>query len=112
MSETRIELTGAVAKIIFLDIADKQNGYNDSWSWWAYEADDTKSYAYGYGTAKMEQMTNTDGQLELILSILPDAEDVPTFFRIRGEDSSYGGNRWDAQVTEVRPTSRVVRVYE
>lgn len=112
MSETYITLSGDVARIILLEIASAQNGYNDAWAWWAYDADDTKSYGYGFGTAKKEQMVDVDGQIELIISILPDAHDTPAYFRVRGELNSYGRNKWDAVVTEVKPTSRVVRIYE
>lgn len=112
MSETRITLSGDVARIILLEIASRENGYNEAWAWWAYDADDTKSYAYGFGTVKKEQIVDVDGQIELIISILPDYEDLPTYFRIRGEMNSYGRDKWDSQINIVKPTSRVIRVYE
>jgi hypothetical protein len=114
MSETCITLTGHVARVILLDIANDAGGYgrNEGWNWWAYEAGDGASYPYGHGVAKMEQLTSSGAQLELIISIHPEKEEEPSFFCVRGEESSYGRDKWDAVVTPVKPTARVVRVYE
>jgi hypothetical protein len=112
MSETKVTLTSNVARALLLDVAEMYKGYNEAWNWWAYEADDERVYHYGGGVAKREQLVSNDSQLELILSITPDMEDETIFFRVRGEESSYGRDRWDATVTEVKPTPRIVRIYE
>jgi len=110
MSNTVVHLTEGVARALLLDIATKFRGYNDAWSWWAYEAGD-KSYPYGGGVARKEQFTDDDDTLDLIISIVPDMEEDPVYFRVRGEASSYGKDKWEATVKEVKPTQRVVRVY-
>lgn len=112
MSETVTQITPNVARAILLDIADVYSGYNEAWTWWAYESDEEKSYPYGGGTAKRAQVVTNDSQVELIIELLSDMEDDPVFVRVRGEDSSYGRNKWDATVSIVKPTARVVRVYE
>jgi hypothetical protein len=112
MSESKVTLTTNIIRALLLDIADTYKGYNEAWNWWAYESDEEKVYSYGGGVAKRAQVVNSDSQIELIIELLPDMEDTPVFVRVRGEESSYGRDKWDATVSIVKPTARVIRVYE
>lgn len=117
MNEVKVLLSDNVARAILLDVAKKVGSYNQAWSWWAYEAREQFSYPFGFGVARVVQRTvgdfNATGDTEMIFELHWDAEETPHFYRIRGEYSSYGGDEWDSLTfKEVRPTEKVIRLYE
>lgn len=119
-----IPLNAKSAQGILLSIAAEQAHYNQGWAWWAHDAPVDK--VFRYGNARVVKVQETLGdydtvgystvETEMVWRIevdntLTGGEDE-RYFRLKGEYSSCDGDDWQNVVKEVRPTQKVVRIFE
>jgi len=119
-----IPLNAKSAQSILLGIAGESALYNKGWAWWAHDVSVDKVFTYGnarvvkvqeslgdYDTAGYNTM-----ETEMVWRIEVDntltGGEFEKYFRLKGEYTSYDGEDWQSVVKEVRPTQKVIRVYE
>jgi hypothetical protein len=119
-----IELNAKSAQAILLSIAATESTYNRGWSWWAHDVPVDKMFRYGNARVVKVQETLGDYdsvgyntlETELVWRIEVDntltGGEEEKYFRLRGEYSSHDGDDWENVVKEVRPTQKVVRIFE
>jgi len=113
-----MELDAKAAQAILLAIAASDSNYNKGWSWWAHDVPTNKVFEHGnmFVTKIQEDLGDyeTAGYRTLDTEMIwrfSDGDEVK-FFQLRGEYTSYDGDDWQNVVKEVRPTEKVVRVFE
>ncbi len=111
----------ATARIILSSVASEKEKYNKAWAWWCHDAGEEW---YGYGDARVRVtqrvFPDTDAyelygeeDTEIVFEFDVKGSIDPRYFRITGEYSSYGGEKWDDYAfKEVRPTKVVRQVFE
>lgn len=121
--KVEMELDAKAAQAVLLAIAATESTYNRGWAWWAHDVDVDNTFTHGNMkvTKVQEDLGDSDTagyrtlETEMIWRFEADdklgGEDTK-FFQLRGEYTSYDGNDWENVVKEVRPTEKVVRVFE
>jgi hypothetical protein len=119
-----VPLNAKSAQGILLSIAATESTYNRGWKWWAHDV--SVNAVFQYGNARVVKIQESLGdpdtvgyntvETEMIWRIevdntLTGGEDEK-YFQLRGEYSSYDGDDWHNTVKEVRPTQKVVRIFE
>lgn len=116
------ELTPDVARRVLLDYAERQNDYNKSWAWWAYDAPDiphevsegvfvtvvdssSENYRDSYGA-----ISDHDGYV--VFRFLAEDQGEELYFKITGEISSYTTEWRQEDFRAVKGVQRTVVVWE
>lgn len=124
-----IDLDDRLAKALLLTIAgDPTRGswksdYKD-WAWWEKIAQRDVAYTVGSVQVRLVQVVAHDDyddssfggyaaqNTEMVWEFSDDSDDPAQFYRLTGTASSYGDAWSDVTFKLVKPTEKVVRVYE
>jgi len=117
-----MELDAKAAQAVLLAIAGNNASYNEGWAWWAHDV--AINEGFEHGNVRVTKIQESLGDYDTAGYNTQETEMVwkfesgggqftdEKFFQLRGEYTSYDGDDWNNTVREVRPTEKVVRVFE